>query len=366
MSEVETSTPEAKPEPNYGLLAQERFGNDYYGEVTQVEPHETQEETNGLQEEKEETQVEDSQLTEEVIQEEGAPTEEGSEEETTVSSLSDVLEASGFDQSEFMNLEVEQKVNGETRRVKLSEALAANQTLAAAEEVLEKNKEKAKSQNQLLAEKEQELDQAFSVVQQFFQKQAGDLKARKEAHEKDPMQKQDPAEWAAEGRRIDTAIQEFQQEALGYSQAYQQRKAKTAQESEAAKAERLEKEYNSLLEQLPEWKDEKVMEEGQKRLGEYLAGKSLSEEAFTAVNENSALLVMAEKARAYDEIQAKAEPAKKKLVSIPKTLKPGAKQKQADPNQTEITRLQSWLRDNPNHRDATRNAAKLMRLKRGS
>lgn len=366
MSEVETSTPEATNEPNYGLLAQKAFGDSYYGEV-QEPPTETQEES-FEKEEVQETQgeVEDSELTEEVIQEESASEEKGSEEETTASSLSDVLEASGFDQDEFMNLEVEQKINGETRRVKLSEVLATNQTLSAAEQRLEEIKEKAKSQNQQLAQKEQELDQAFSVVQQFFNKQASQLKERLEAHEKDPLRKQDPAEWAAKKLEIQSDIQNFQQEVMGYSQAYQQQKAKTAQETEAQKTERLEKEYQALLEQMPEWQDDDVREEGQKKLSNYLAEKPLSDDAYKAINESSALLVMAEKARAYDEIQAKADPAKKKLVKVPKTLKPGSKPKQADPNQSEISKIQSWLRDNPNHRDATRMATKLMRLKRGN
>jgi hypothetical protein len=360
---METSTPEETPltenPTNYGLIAEQRFGSDYHGEA--VEPQVTTEQPiEPVEEPKEEL----PEVPVEASEESPEPME--AEEETTISTLSQVLEAEGYDQGEFMSLEVEQKIDGETRKVKLSDVIATNQTLAAADKRLEEVKEKAKSQNQALAAREQELDQTFEVAGAILKDQATQLDAKKKAHETDPLRQQDPAEWAAKDREIDREIQSFQQKVLGFSNAYQQQKTKSTEESEQALQARLVKEKESLLELLPEWKDEDVMSKEQEQLASYLVGQDLTPESYETVLYDHKLFLMARKAAKYDEIQSRAEPAKKKLRKVPKTLKPGSKPASVDPNKSEIDDLQAQLDANPNHRDATSWAAKIVKLRRGN
>lgn len=363
MSEVETSTPEETGR-NWAALAKESFGQEYKGEVV-----ETPEAPEALPEAEVQPEIETESL-ESAPEVEAAETETPETEQTdgepTIATLNELIEAEGYDQEEFLSLEVEQKVNGETRKVKLSEVLAANQTMQAAEERLAEAKENAKSQNQALAQQKQELESAFQVAAAVLQKQKQGFDAREKALASDPLREQDPAEWTARERELERERKAFDQELYQFSQAYQQQKVKTEQETEAQKAERLQKEQEILLEMLPDWKDEDARVKGQEQLGKYLAGLELSSESYQTTAFDSKLLVMAHKAMKYDEIQSKAEPAKKKLRSVPKTLKPGSKPAPVNTNQTEIARLQAELNANPNGRDALRNAAKIAKLRRGN
>jgi hypothetical protein len=350
---METSTPEETPteEPkNYGLLAKEAFGSDYHGKV--IEPEIETEQTDD---------VEVETPTEEVT-----PEAEQEAEETTISSLSDLLETEGYDQKEFLSLEVEQKIDGETQKVKLSDVLATHQTLAAAEKRLEEVKDKAKSQNQALADQKQELDQAFNVAATVLQKQKSGFDAEEEALNKDPLRTQDPAEWTAKKQELTDRRKVFDSELLQFLGAYQQQKQKSQAETEQESQAKLLKEQESLLEQLPEWADEETKEKEQKRIGKYLAELEVTPESYAAINSDHKLLIMARKADLYDEIQSKAEPAKKKLVRVPKTLKPGSKPAPVDTNQTTISELQAKIDANPNSAEAERLTAQLIRLRRGN
>jgi hypothetical protein len=361
MSEVETSTPEAAPTPNYGLLAKEAFGSNFHGDVqepVETEQTETPEiEASPVEPTEEETPLEATEETTEATEEEG---------ETTISSLTELLEAEGYDQEQFLNLEVEQKIDGETRRIKLSDVLATNQTLEAAERRLNEVKEKAKTQNQALANKGQELDQAFNVAAQVLQKQKLSFDDREKALNTDPLRTQDPAEWGARKQELSDQRKVFDSELRQFLSAHQQQTQSGKMQTEQAKQERLVKEQTLLLKELPEWADEKVMAKEQQQLGEYLHGQDLTPESYDFLTHDHKLLVMARKAAKYDEVQAKAEPAKKKLVSVPKTLKPGSKPSPLNSKQTEINGLEAKIAKNPNSRDALDWSTRLYQLRRGT
>jgi len=364
MSEVAPSTPEAAPETNTSLLAQEVFGSNYHGEVRpDPEPVESQEATS-IEEVAE--PVEEAPEPVEVSGEESQPEAQESEEGETLSSLSDLIEAEGYNQEEFMSLEVEQKIDGETRRVKLSDVLATNQTLEAAEHRLSEVKEKAKSQNKALADKEQELDSAFQVAAAVLHKQKAGFEAREKALNSSNERKQDPAEWNAKKTELADQRKAFELELQQFYGAYQQHKQKAETETEQQQAARLQKEHENLLEQLPEWGDEKVREKEQEELSKYLASQDLTPESFKTISYDHKLLLMARKAAKYDEVQAKAEPAKKKLAKVPKTLKPGSKPAPVNPNQQKISELQGLIASDPNSGKAIKWATELRRLRRGN
>jgi len=356
MSEVEVSTPEAAPEKNYGLLAEKAFGNSFHGDV--------QPEKESIPETPDNAEIKEVETTEEVEAVEAQ--EDSPEDEPTIASLTELLEAEGYDQEEFLNLVVEQKIDGQTRKVKLSDVLATNQTLEAAERRLNDVKEKAKSQNQAMANKEQELDQAFNVAASVLQKQKLGFEQTERALNSDPLRTQDPAEWTAKKQELADQRKAFDSELMQFLRAHQQHKSTSTAESEQAKQGRLVKEQELLLKELPEWADEKVAEKEQKQLGEYLYSQELAPESYELLTHDHKLLIMARKAAKYDEVQAKAEPAKKKLVAVPKTLKPGSKAPQQSSTQTEINRLEAEIKANPNSRDALMKSTRLYQLRRGN
>lgn len=362
-TEAEPSQPEAT-ETNWSLLARESFGSDYKGEVKET-PQEEQ---------TEELQVEESiEVTEESVEAEPevteeAPTEPTTEEaevEQTPLSLSDLIESEGYDQDEFMSLEVEQKIDGETRRVTLSDLIATNQTLEAADKRLQEAKDKAKSQNQALAEKEQNLDALIGIAGSFLQEQQQALQKEYAELDKDTLRDTDPAEWAAKKQEIQDRITAFNGKVNQWAAAHQQSKTQKEDETNQQRQERLQQEHQALSEHIEGWGEEDAREKVQDQIGSYLTKLEVSTDSLSAIDSDHKLFIMANKARLYDELETKAEPAKKKLRTVPKTLKPGPKPAPVNSNQTEIERLEKVVKNNPNSEDAFNAKLKIMKLRRG-
>ena len=76
------------------------------------------------------------------------------------------------------------------------------------------------------------------------------------------------------------------------------------------------------------------------------------------------LVIMARKAMLFDRQKSKAEPAKKKLLTVPKTLKPGVS-KPVDINQAKVAEAKATIAKNPNSRTAEDAAVALLKLRRG-
>lgn len=310
--DTETSTPEAT---NFSLLAKEAFGNDFYGEVKEPAEAEPNPEPESEAVEQEATE-ELENGTEEVSQETPDDTEED-----TISTLSELIEVEGYDQEAIMGLQVEQKVNGETRLVKLADLVATDQTLEAATQRLEEAKEKANTQNQALAQKQEKVDQSFNVAAKLIERVEDILNRDIKAVDSE-LRKADPAEWAAQQAEFEKRKEEIQllkeQTVSDYQTAHE-----LTEEDKAALIEKARQEKVALLNKLPEWSDEKAMQEGQQKIANYLRSNGFTEQdAFIAGDHR--LIVLAEKARLYDESLSKANPAKKKLKTLPKMLKPGA------------------------------------------
>lgn len=369
MSDIESSTPEQSETEttNWALLASERFGDDFKGEVPEAEepaPEETEQLAEAEESPQEVEEVEETAEETENDAESADLDEDEVQLDLSDTTLQEVLSAEGYDLDEFMQLKVEQKVNGETRLVTLSEMLATDQTLESAKQRLDDAKDKAKSQYQALAQKEQALDEQFAVSAAMAQKQRTQFAEQEKALMADPLRQQDPAEWTAKRQELQDRKAEFEKDVTELVQGYQQSKQQKAAETQAAMQQRLEAEQAKLLDALPEWKSEKTRTAGQKKLQEYLLTEDLTPESINAVSVDHKLLVMAEKARKFDEIQTKAEPAKKRLVKVPKGLKPGAKPAPVNKAASEIAKLEKQLAANPNNRDSLAIATKLQRLKR--
>lgn len=358
---METSTPEAQPEAQpevqaeqpkgYSLLAKEAFGSEYHGEVVEPEKQETASEP-------------EQQETEEPAQEQETEQPEASEEETTISTLSELLEVEGYDQDQFLNLEVEQKVNGETRKVSLKDLIATNQTLEAAESRLQEAKEKATTQHQALAEKQQELEETVNVAAAVFQKQMDALKAEEEKVDWADLRKNDPGQAAMLKQDFAERREAINSEVNQLRSAYQQMQKKAADEYAEKAQETLKAEQQALLEKLPEWKNEETATKEQKQISEYLATQGLTPEEIANASDHR-LVIMARKAMLYDKGQGKAEPVKKKLATVPKMMKPGAPKSQ-DINQSQEQSLLSKISANPNSLEAQDAGVALLKLRRGT
>lgn len=361
--EAETSTPEAEaPEakgPDLSLLAKGMFGQNFHGEA----PVETPTETPAQTEVEEPEQQETSQEVEAEPEESPESTEP---DEVPISTVQELIEASEFDPEWFESLEVDVKVDGEPSKAKLADLRKSYQISAAAEKRLEEAKEKAKAANEEIAKQRDELKATFEVAGGFIKDQIEAINKEESEVDWKTLRNQDPGEAAIKRQEFAERKAQIQQKAQQLYQSYQQVQTKAQQEAEQSKQELLQKEQEALLEALPEWKDHETAAKEQAKLGEYLMNVGLSEKALESVTYDHKLLIMARKAAKYDETMSKAEPAKKKLLKVPKTLKPGAPKPETDTNQKQIQQLQDKINRNPNSRDALLAATELAKLKRKS
>lgn len=101
----------------------------------------------------------------------------------------------------------------------------------------------------------------------------------------------------------------------------QRASAEQAQLSQAQLQQRLAEEQRLLHEKAPEFKDEAT----HTRLATYLVEQGLPEEDVNSINSH-VLLIMGEKSRKWDELQAKSATTQKKIEAAPKLTKPTARQ----------------------------------------
>lgn len=365
MSE-ETSTPEAAPESSLSSIAKEHFGHTYFGEVQEAPPTPPPEESAAESPAAAEEQIttegpaEEVQEAQEAPQEAEAPEPEG----TPIQTVQELIETSEFDPEWFNSLEVDVKVNGESSRAKLSDVVKSYQLSSAAEKRLDEAKEKAKTQNQVLAQKQQDLENAIQVATGVLQRQKAAIENEEKSVNWAELRANDPAEWSARQTEFAQRKQAVDSEASQILGAVQQQQLKTSQESMQTQQARLQAEANSLLEKLPEWADAEVAEKEKSRVSDYLVSLNYAPEEVAQASDHR-MVIMARKAMLYDEMKSSAQPAKKKLMKVPKTLKPGTT-KPVDVNHTRLTDAQNAIASNPNSRHAEDAALEILKMRRGN
>jgi len=338
MSE-ETSIPEAqpaKPEVNLSLLASEHYGQNFHGEVRQ-DPVEIPKEES-IQEEPQDIELSEPETAEIV------------EEDTPISSIRELIETNEYDPEWFDGLEVDVKVDGTPAKAKLSDLVKSYQIQEAAEKRLEEAKEKVKAQNQAFAQKQEQFDQSLQTAAKLITKVEQKLTSDFQKINWDDLEKNDPAEFAAQRMKMIERQQELanmKQEAVS---EYQRNSQGRQAELEQSRQQTLMAEQAALLTKIPEWNDAEVAKTEKAQVGEYLLSQGLTQEEIANAYDHR-IVVMARKAMQFDKAQG-AEPAKKKLAKVPRTLKPGVPKTQAETNHIKTQDAISKLRESGSIDDA--------------
>lgn len=333
-------TPTTEAPKNWAAMALQEFGDSFHGEVEETKPAEQPEQV------AEAAETEQKEATE-------APASEESEqvEEVAISSIEQLLETQGYDPEWFDTLEVPVKINGQPGKAKLAELKASFQIQQAAEQRLAEAKDKARAETTAIAQKREELNASFNavaaIVQQAEQALMGDISKVNW----DKLRVDDPAEFSArqlEYSQRRAQIDQLKNTAIGqYQQAQQQMKAEEAQRMQ----QRLAEESEKLFQKIPEWKDPDKSQAEKAALVEYLKGQGMSAEEVAQATDHR-LIVMARKAMLYDKGQNKAEVAKKKVVAIPKVMKPGAPKTPEQRKSIEKAQLKQRLQKSGSLEDA--------------
>lgn len=319
MADPTTEKPQASP---LSLLASEAFGTEFYGSVDQteepVQPAEEIEET--TEETGEAVEEPESQEGEEV---EAEASEESESEGETISSLEELIQHQEWDPEWVNNLEVQVKVDGASGKAKLSDLVKSYQIDKAAEKRLEEAKAKAKEINQSLTEKQEQAHTQLVTAAKLIEKVEAMIDSDSKAIDWQKLREQDPAEFAAKKEDLKERRESLNRLKAEAATEYQQSVQKHQQESQEQLREYLQQQQTLLLNKLPEWKDEKTLSTEREGVTKYLLGQDFTQEELNQAYDHR-FIVMARKAMKYDELQAKTEPAKKKVAKVPKVLKPGA------------------------------------------
>lgn len=240
--------------------------------------------------------------------------------------LTELIDAQGWDPDQVDALKLNVKVNGEIRQVTMKDVVASYQTLEAAEDKLAKSKSFAQEQAQKLKERSQVLDQSYAVAAGMIEATEKDLLDDIGNADLAKLRQEDPAEYSAallDFQRRRDRIENMKAElAEGWTKGQQDLREKATKE----KAARVGEEVAALVKVFPEWGDKTKAKAGMAKLTDYLVGQGFSREDVQDASDHR-LFAAFEKARRWDEQQAHTKAAVKKVETAPTVIRPGPKGK---------------------------------------
>lgn len=332
MSSTDTPTTEQSPR-SLSLLASQYFGSEFKGEVKQSAPEPQAQESAPV----EETPAATEQP------EPAAVTTEPTTEEVPISSISQLAEKFELDADWLDTVEVDVKINGQEGKAKLADLKKSYQITQAAEQRLAEAKEKAKTESQAIAQKRDLLNAEYGKVAGLVD-QAERLLTQDFQHtDWNKLRTDDPAEFSAKKAEHDERRKAIDQLKNGALQAYQASVGSSRQESESQRQAYLAEEAEKLHAAIPEWKDEKVAKAESQELAHFLLGRGYSKDEIANASDHRAI-VMARKLMLYEKGQDKTELAKKKVLTIPKVMKPGTPKTPEHAKQSQIDAARARLR----------------------
>jgi hypothetical protein len=337
-TEQPAAVTEVQPETNYGALAKANFGSNFHGEVSEPEP---------VIEEEAAPVVEEAVI--EVVEE---PAEEAAEAaaEEVVDSWDELVESQAWEPEWANNLKHRVKVNGEELQATTKELIDNFQIREATDDNFNKTKEKGRALNQAIAEKNEELNERFSVVAKLTA-DAEQMLNSDEANIDPNLRTNDPAEWSAKEREIEKRRQNLAKLKTDAQGEYQKAAQHTKAERDKQLAEVIEGEQIKLSTAIPEWANEVIATAEKAKVAKYLQGVGFSEQELNQAYD-SRMIVMARKAMLHDERDTKIEPQKKRLKTIPKTLTSGAKKSETQTQQEQRDKLKAKLKSSGKLEDA--------------
>lgn len=176
------------------------------------------------------------------------------------------------------------------------------------------------------------------------------------------LREEDPARWAAQRQEMLETQQKAQGMRAAVQQQIQQYQQQMAQQQQAQKAEILKREREALIRAIPEFGNQEQAPAEMQALRTYLAASGFTDDEIETAYDHR-LVVMARKARMFDESQKSADATKKRVVKIAKKMsKPGARQSRSEQRQDVRSQLRGKLKKSGHIADA---AALISELERG-
>lgn len=240
-------------------------------------------------------------------------------EEVELSTVAELAEHFELDPEWLKTLKVSEKVNGNEVQFSIAEALATHRKVQAADTYLADAKTKSKAlideasqQRQAWAGSVAELGALLTEVESEITRESAELT--------DKLKRTDPAMYAVKQNEI----RERKERLAGLRTKAQQGIAaaaqQTATEQQAELQKRLPQEKAVFLERITDWSDEKDAP----AVVKFLTDDGFSQQQINSLAYDGRLMSYIVKAMRSSTAQTKLEATKKKVVKIPKVLRPGA------------------------------------------
>ena len=334
MSEEVTAptTEQAEATSNLSLLASQHFGSDFHGEVVEPEKPEGEENVEDVEE---------------------APEVEEVEQSYEISHIAQLLgvDESQLDVSDEGKIVLAGKVDGESVKTSAADLLSNHQMYTAADKRLADAKEKASKIAEEVSAKAEQVNHQYVAAGEIINQAEALLNKDYEKIDWDELKTLDPAEYSA--KKIEYSerreeINKMRQEAVTN---YEQVKAQQEQEAQAQFQEYLVEEQKALLTKLPECANEAKATEEKSQIADYLLREGFSEGDIGNASDHR-LIVMDRKAMLYDQGKANTNAKEKKIVKIPKVMKPGAPKSQGEQHKATIAKLEAKAKASGSEKDA--------------
>jgi len=247
---------------------------------------------------------------------------DGSIELQTFEQLAEHLEA---DPEYLQSLTITQKVNGETRQVKLADALQTHRKVEAADSYLSEAKSKAKALVAEAREQRESLGESVAALSALLQNTEQQLDADVGRTNWEQLRVDDPAEYTARRQDFEDRRKALDARKVEAVTEYRNALLKIQNAEEQAQLAKLPEERKRLLDLVPDWADDKKASAERSEVLKYLKEQGFNEDQIKIADYNAPVLALAIKARRYDAAKGKVDATKKRVITIPKVLKPGTK-----------------------------------------
>lgn len=249
-----------------------------------------------------------------------------------VSSVEELAAHFEFDPEWMTNLKITQKINGEDVTVMLSDALATHRKVRSGDAILSEAKEKRTA---IIAEAnaskglyENSIAEFSSLLQEVKKELDADTKSIDWA----ALRRDDPAEYSArkdDVRDRNTRFEKLATDAVTVLHGASKKNKDAAYQRKVADAPA---QHKIFLDRIPEWKDAAHQKKEKEQFFTWIRNEGATDEQLQELSFDGKMMSFMVKAMRYDQSKTKSDAARKKVVTVPKVLKPGVKQSKPKPN----------------------------------
>lgn len=270
--------------------------------------------------------------------EEGAPPNDDGVEEVELSSLTQLADWAkqhdpdiDLNVDALMRLKVPTKVNGQAGEVSIADAVKSVQLGLATEQEFQNAKTKAQKIVAEAAQQKQQLEASVVVVGQMLADIESEINAEIQGTNWAKLKEDDPAVYAVKKEEIRERKEKLDERKRSTTQAYLLSIQQQEQKRQETFGQLVEAEKAKLVEAIPDMGDEEKSKGLKAKISEHLLSRGFSRDEISKAYDHR-LILMAHEAMQFREAKQKAGAIKKKVIKIPKVIKPGTSQTAPKPN----------------------------------